>query len=441
MKKDIFVHFKREKYMNTINGITSVIDAVSILGFLTLKLGKKNINAVYVFMIFSLEVMFSYFLEDNFAVQMALIIFLNMCYCMSCLKGHIIDRFAWSVIAYVPYVISTSIVMLVLSYTTGESIDTLINRDIISFIMIIIITRTLCYLSYFIMLKKEFNKMRLGNFEICIIIALFLISIFLMCELTQESLALKAAGDEQTGLLLIGISIIGILAGVIILCIRIHIINNRLTETRQIVTKLNSQKELFKQVSKKQEEINIQRHDIKHMINIWVDMLRNNKISELEDEFGRYVYKLDSQKSVICYIKGNDIINYVICDKLRRCKKNNIKYNTEITTDFMADREMDISIILSNLLDNAIESSLKQEPVNRFIDIQMFKRMGMNNIIIRNYIGTSVLRNNPQLNTTNKDDTGHGYGIKSIKKLVEKYNGDINITEENNYFVVHIMGV
>ena len=42
--------------MNTINGITSVIDAVSILGFLTLKLGKKNINAVYVFMIFSLEV-------------------------------------------------------------------------------------------------------------------------------------------------------------------------------------------------------------------------------------------------------------------------------------------------------------------------------------------------------------------------------------------------
>ena len=42
--------------MNTINGITSVIDAVSILGFLTLKLGKKNINAVDVFMIFSLEV-------------------------------------------------------------------------------------------------------------------------------------------------------------------------------------------------------------------------------------------------------------------------------------------------------------------------------------------------------------------------------------------------
>ncbi len=56
MKKDIFVHFKRKKYMNTINGITSVIDAVSILGFLTLKLGKKNINAVYVFMIFSLEI-------------------------------------------------------------------------------------------------------------------------------------------------------------------------------------------------------------------------------------------------------------------------------------------------------------------------------------------------------------------------------------------------
>ena len=52
-EKDIFVHFKRKKYMNTINGITSVIDAVSILGFLTLKLGKKNINAVYVFMIFS----------------------------------------------------------------------------------------------------------------------------------------------------------------------------------------------------------------------------------------------------------------------------------------------------------------------------------------------------------------------------------------------------
>lgn len=69
-EKNIFVLLRGKNNMNTINGITSVIDAVSILGFLTLKLGKKNINAVYVFMIFSLEVMFSYFLEDNFAVQM-----------------------------------------------------------------------------------------------------------------------------------------------------------------------------------------------------------------------------------------------------------------------------------------------------------------------------------------------------------------------------------
>ena len=71
----------------------------------------------------------------------------------------------------------------------------------------------------------------------------------------------------------------------------------------------------------------------------------------------------------------------------------------------------------------------------------MFKRLAINNIIISNKISKSVLQANPKLITTNVDKTRHGYGIKSVKKLVEKYNGDIDIVEENNYFIVHILGI
>jgi sensor histidine kinase regulating citrate/malate metabolism len=56
-----------------------------------------------------------------------------------------------------------------------------------------------------------------------------------------------------------------------------------------------------------------------------------------------------------------------------------------------------------------------------------------------NTIEKSVLRHNPKMRTIKEDKTNHGYGMKKIKKIVEKYNGLMKCDEKDNMFIVKAM--
>ena len=59
-------------------------------------------------------------------------------------------------------------------------------------------------------------------------------------------------------------------------------------------------------------------------------------------------------------------------------------------------------------------------------------------IFVKNSIDESVLEKNAELIST-KEEPGHGYGMKQIRSIVEKYDGTIDIYEKNHMFTVSIM--
>ena len=44
-----------------------------------------------------------------------------------------------------------------------------------------------------------------------------------------------------------------------------------------------------------------------------------------------------------------------------------------------------------------------------------------------------------KIRSTKKDSDWHGIGLRAIEEIVKKYNGDMIITDENNYFTVKII--
>jgi two-component system sensor histidine kinase AgrC len=358
-----------------------------------------------------------------------------------CLKGNLLDKIIWSIASVAPISVMGSVFILLYSLITGFSIEQLANESVMSLIMVAILTRTSWLFCYFIMLKNRFREMNLKKAEWRIIILLFSITILLMCEFMKLDFNMQVSGIEQISLLFVEVLLVVILGCCVTLCIKINTINTKLSEKEKLLTMQENQKEMFEQVYKAQEETRIIRHDMKHFINIWLRQLKEGNIADVENSMESFENQVFLADTTVYYIKDNDVINYVLYNKLKICKANNIEYNVEVTTSFAKNMEMDISVIISNLMDNAIESSIKQPLGERYISIQMFKRLAINNIIISNKISKSVLQANPKLITTNVDKTRHGYGIKSVKKLVEKYNGDIDIVEENNYFIVHILGI
>ena len=98
---------------------------------------------------------------------------------------------------------------------------------------------------------------------------------------------------------------------------------------------------------------------------------------------------------------------------------------------------IDTGILFGNLLDNAIEAA--QETDSRRITVDVNQKGHYLSVLVTNSIKTSVLKTNAELQTSKTDKLLHGIGVKSVKALVEKYDGMIDFFEKNGEFCCHIM--
>lgn len=137
---------------------------------------------------------------------------------------------------------------------------------------------------------------------------------------------------------------------------------------------------------------------------------------------------------------SNPLINLITYRYLELCKKDNISMFVDIRSskiDFM--EEPDITSLFDNLLENALEAATKT--VDRQIDFSMHVR-NKNFLIIKitNSCESKPLFKNNDLITT-KETGLHGFGTRSIKRVVLKYCGDMRLSydDNSNVFTVTII--
>lgn len=99
----------------------------------------------------------------------------------------------------------------------------------------------------------------------------------------------------------------------------------------------------------------------------------------------------------------------------------------------------DISILFGNALDNALESVEKLAEVEkRLVHVSIARQKSFLRIRVENcYAGE--LHFTDGLPATGKDARYHGYGMKSIRSIVEKYNGSLTIKAQDGWFELRIL--
>lgn len=101
-------------------------------------------------------------------------------------------------------------------------------------------------------------------------------------------------------------------------------------------------------------------------------------------------------------------------------------------------RPFDMVTIIGNLLDNAIEATSKLVE-DRKIDINIKYDRNILYVSIRNPFKGELAFVKSSFKTKKDDEEKHGFGLESIRKTIEKYNGAMNISHENNLFIVNIL--
>ena len=127
------------------------------------------------------------------------------------------------------------------------------------------------------------------------------------------------------------------------------------------------------------------------------------------------------------------IINIIVSQKRDIAEKNGIIFKAEIENFGVEISEPDIVGLISNLLDNAIEACVDIKG-NPKIELNINER----SICVTNSIILTRKYKSSFFETSKKDKEMHGYGMKIINNIVNKYNGLILAKECRNIFKIKI---
>lgn len=210
----------------------------------------------------------------------------------------------------------------------------------------------------------------------------------------------------------------------------------KLIEAEENLKKLEMEMEhtydYYMLADEKFSEISSLRHDIQNQIQV-IEYLNNEggHLEETNEIINQIQQRLSATKTVqFC---ENSIINSVMTIKLNQISKMNIDTNIILKgcSDLPFDK-YDICSLFANLFDNAIDACQKIQSDEKFIDIKSDVKNNCFILKVYNSCDENINLNSSENLKSTKNSPNHGYGIKIINKITQKYNGSFNISKEGN---------
>lgn len=224
-----------------------------------------------------------------------------------------------------------------------------------------------------------------------------------------------------------------------ILVILIYQMVNRIlsVEKENYLVKLNNEelkfnKKNYENIITHMNEIRKIKHDMNHMLLSLLDDCEKKDYESLLIHINNQLHRINETQTVDT---GNISLNLILSSQLSKIKDKNIEFIASQFDDNIPMDKVDFYILLGNLLDNAIENCTSKSIKKIILDI--YKDEHDLVIDIKNTSIHNPLVDNPNFNTT-KEDRGHGFGMRSIMNIVNKYHEKITYDYSYRYFSVQI---
>jgi len=417
--------------------LASLIDCIVIVYFLNryFKVRYKNELLISAFGIIPLFII-AHYLSDYFALQAILQIIMTFAYALTFLKGSktqkIIIDFA---IIVVMAIISLTTIQLE-SLFTGVNAETLIQAGSIQRIIVLVITKLLLIFISYLCLDRTNEYVKLKRDEWILVIIYFLSATIISITLLDIVVNVNMNLIKQVQMISVTALLLAITSVSFILIGKISKEKEYESVNKILQVQLEEQKSSLLKTQTMYDETRKLKHDINRHFTIFLDMLKNNEVGEVIHKMEEFSdFKSDNS---IVYMENNNMVNAILNEKVGICRSKKIPFELNILAAIEKEKELETAIMLSNILDNAIEAELKLSGELQII-LEIFRHKGVYNVIVTNNIESSVLKDNPSLDTNKSHPKEHGIGLLSVKDTINKFEGNFDCYEKNNQFAVHIM--
>lgn len=129
---------------------------------------------------------------------------------------------------------------------------------------------------------------------------------------------------------------------------------------------------------------------------------------------------------------ANPVVNAILKVKSVKAKEKEIPM--QVTTLLPQRVSVDIGdmgVLYGNLLDNAIEAAMAVEQEKRYVHVESKFQEGRLLLSIKN---SKPSETSSYQQTNKKDKIKHGRGIRSVRKVAEKYGGELLLKDQGEHF-------
>ena len=329
----------------------------------------------------------------------------------------------WAILYNAMMALSELIIFYFAQYVVG--IRNVKNQYTLIILVVVCSCKILYYLfsQIMVIIKNKCISVSYANIDISMILLVVILISSLMVFMTFYIIGLKWDLEKKETIWMISSMIVLVISDILVLWVNIRI-NERNVENQRIKVELEKERadaEYYKLEHEKNESFEILRHDIKNHLNAILNM-------EYNDSVKQYISYLVDEYSVSnrTTFSNSNVLNGLISQYMNKCNENGIDIMVDIrpdTVEYLVTT--DIVALFGNILSNAYEAAQKCNKADKpYIEL-IVKRNG--NVIVIKEVNSCceapAKRKGEFKSSKIPDGKKHGYGMKSINRVVEKYNG------------------
>lgn len=419
------------------------VQQLMFIGFLYLFFDKPKSKAkrmipfwMTVILMFALATYFTTFNESFFSyLDSVIVITVMLLYTLLFLKGKLYLRIIMpiAIIAlYMLVVFTLQFTISVLGKTDFEETVTYSN----AFRYLYLFTGNFVYgILLFIILRFKKGKIYINSVSD---ILAFIVIPLVTCFVSMTTLLAFKTVDFNKN---VQIHFTAIIIGIALMTAVFWYLLIRISRDSHVKTELllsKQREELYRDsivsTNEQIEKISTMKHDVKNnlmSVSVLIDEGQYKTAKALCDDYNERLTVVHTPVHT-----GNPVLNAIINVEIEKAESQSVDFSYEINDDLSFVTDSDVISVIGNLCDNAIEylSTIPEHKRQMQLAVKVYRDYYC--ITCQNTILSSVLNTNPDLNSTKDNVAFHGKGLKILKNVAEKYQGELIYSEEENEFVV-----
>lgn len=212
--------------------------------------------------------------------------------------------------------------------------------------------------------------------------------------------------------------------------IKNYIMDHQLKHYEELRTNTKAQIEHFKR----------EKHNLKNQLLAIRAYALQGQNTEIIDFINRLLSDPDFGLTPLS-ICENLLLDTLLSSKINIAGEYNIKYTWDISVPPQLPIDnTDLCILIGNAIDNAFDACMQDDTQSKLVHISIKYKAGRFYCCFENTFSHKLNTSQSSMPASTKADiASHGFGLPSIRSIVSKYNGLLDISTEGNLFILSII--